>query len=101
MSIHLKKPYKIIPARYKRYEAHLSIPPDRTVIIPLRLLGDEVSCDVRWEDSNGELKVLHNVVFVSENLMPLNTLLDDKLHEIWQHYYGNSVDVKTDSQPVP
>jgi hypothetical protein len=88
MSIHLNKPYKIVPTRYKRYEAHLSIPADRSVIIPLKSFGDEVCCDVRWEDNNGELKVLHNVVFVSENLSPLNNFLDDKLHEIWQHYYG-------------
>lgn len=88
MSIHLNKPYKIISGKHKRYESHYSIPAEKSVVIPLRALGAEVSCDVRWENENGELKSLHNIVFVNDNLIPLNSMIDEKLYEIWVHYYG-------------
>jgi hypothetical protein len=87
MSIKLSQPYKIVPERKKRYESHYNVPADRSLIVPLRLLGEEVSCDIRWEDDNGELHHLQNKIFVSENLVPLNPLLDVKLHELWEHYY--------------
>jgi len=87
MSIHLKKPYKIIESKHKKYSEHYEILADRSLVVPLRQFGEEVSCDVRWENANGELKVLNNLVFVSENLIPLNPLIDEKLYEIWQHYY--------------
>jgi hypothetical protein len=91
MSIHLQKPYKIIPSKFKRYESHYHIPADRVLVVPIKELGTEVMCDVRWEDDNGELKELHNVVFLNDNLVALNPLLDTKLHEIWEHYYGAKV----------
>jgi hypothetical protein len=88
MAIHLNKPYKIVAFRQKRYESHYHIPADKSLVVPLKELGEEVSCDVRWEDSNGELKVLNNVLFVNDNLIPLNAMVDEKLHEIWEHYYN-------------
>jgi hypothetical protein len=91
MSIHLQKPYKIIQSKIKRYESHYQIPAERVLVVPIKELGAEVMCDVRWENDNGELKELHNLVFIIENLIPLNPLLDNKLHEIWEHYYGASV----------
>jgi hypothetical protein len=91
MAIHLNKPYKISPLRYKKYEAHYAIPPDRVLIVPLRSLGEEFSCDIRWEDEGGELKVLHNKIFIGANLVPLNAYLDEKLHELWQHYYPEPI----------
>lgn len=87
MSIKLNKPYKIIPERHKRYESHYGIPAGKALIVPMRELGEEVSCDIRWEDDNGELHKLENKIFVSQNLVPLNPLLEMKLHELWQHYY--------------
>ena len=76
--------------RHKRYETHYQIPADRSLVVPLRALGDEVACDVRWENENGELNMLENIVFVSDNLMPINALSDTSLLEIWQHYYSPS-----------
>ena len=89
MSVQLNKPYKIVPRKHKKYGAHYNIPAEKSLVVPLKQLGEEVSCDVRWENENGELKELHNVIFVFENLVPLNSMIDDKLHEIWMHYYNN------------
>jgi hypothetical protein len=87
MSIQLNQPYRIIPTRFKRYEAHYKIPAADVLVIPLKELGEEVLCDVRWEDSNGVMQVISNAMFVKENLIPLNAMLDVKLLEIWTHYY--------------
>jgi hypothetical protein len=94
MSLRLNAPYKIIHHKQKRYESHYLIPAATTLVVPLKELGEEVSCDVRWEDTNGELKVLHNKLFIVDNLVPLNAMVDVKLHEIWEHYYDKQ---KTDS----
>jgi hypothetical protein len=88
MSIQLTKPYKITAAKVKRYQNHYAMPADSSLIVPLKTLGNEVSCDIRWENENGELQLLENKVFVSENLVPLDPLIDHKLHELWEHYYG-------------
>jgi hypothetical protein len=88
MSIHITKPYKIVPSKHKRYGSHYNIPADRALVVPMKMLGTEVSCDVRWEDDNGEHKILQNIVFVSDYLVPLNVFIDQQLHELWQHYYG-------------
>ena len=88
MAIHINKPYKINPVRQKRYAAHYEIPADQVLVVPVKHLGDEVSCDIRWENDNGELKVIHNAVFIAENLIPVNAMIDDKLFELWKHYYG-------------
>jgi hypothetical protein len=90
MSIHINQAYRIIPSKHKRYEAHYKIPSGDVVVIPLKELGEEVSCDIRWEDANGELQVIHNAMFVKDNLVPLNAMLDTKLMEIWSHYYQSS-----------
>lgn len=74
----------------KRYEAHYKIPAAEVVVVPLKELGEEVLCDLRWEDSNGEIQVIHNAMFVKENLIPLNAMLDVKLHELWSHYYASA-----------
>jgi len=87
MSIQLLKAYKIIPPKHKRYGNHYQIPAERTLVVPLRWIGDEVSCDVRWEDDNGELKILQNVIFIRDNLMECDGFTDIKLLELWQHYY--------------
>jgi hypothetical protein len=90
MAIQLKQPYRIIPTRMKRYEAHYKIPAAEVVVVPLKELGEEVLCDLRWEDTNGEIQVIHNAMFVKENLIPLNAMLDVKLHELWSHYYAST-----------
>lgn len=83
----LNKAYKILPTRLKRYEAHYQIPADRCLIVPLKELGNEVSCDIRWEDDSGEFHLLSQKIFVSDNLIPLNGMLESKLYELWlQHY---------------
>jgi len=82
----IDRPYKIIPPKHKRYGAHYSIPAGEVVVMPVKELGDEVLCDVRWEDDGGHLHVLHNAVFVKENLTPLDAMLDNDLFEIWDHY---------------
>lgn len=93
MSIHIGKPYKIIKMREKRYNAHYNIPSEECVVIPTKVLGEEVLCDVRWEDQNGEMQFLQDKMFTSENLLPLNGMLHEKLYEIWDHYYNKSQEV--------
>lgn len=88
MAIHIGKPYRIINIRHKRYNAHYHIPSDDCLVVPLKEYGDEALCDVRWEDSNGELQVIHDRMFVSDNIAPLNAMLHEKLFEIWNHYYN-------------
>jgi hypothetical protein len=90
MNIHLNKPYKIIAFRQKRYAAHYNIPASDSLVVPVKNFQEEVQCDVRWENENGELKVLHEKMFVSENLIELNPLLDEKLFELWAHYYNGA-----------
>ena len=87
MKVEMNKPYKIVPSKQKRYEGHYQIPAADVLVVPLRELGSESSCDVRWEDSNGELHVISNKMFTNENLTPLNAMIDVKLYEIWSHYY--------------
>ena len=88
MSVHLNQPYKIIPTRYKRYESHYGIPAADVVVVPIKELGEEVSCDIRWEDNDGQLHIIQHSMFVKENLVPLNQMVDLKLFEIWNHYYN-------------
>jgi hypothetical protein len=92
MSIHLNQAYRINPIRYKRYESHYGIPAAEVVVIPLKELGEEVLCDIRWEDKNGELQVIHQAMFVKDVLIPLNPMLDAKLYEIWTHYYNSPME---------
>ncbi|MBT1702824.1 hypothetical protein [Chryseosolibacter indicus] len=87
-AIHLKQPYKILSHKIKRYTNHYSIPADACVIIPLKSYGDEVACEVRWEDDNGELQVKESLIFTSENLQPINKFINSSLYELWEHYYG-------------
>lgn len=87
MAINLNHPHRIIPTRVKRYETHYQIPAGNALVVPIKSLGEEVLCDIRWEDDNGELKVIHNAMFVYENLIPLKQLPDTKLFELWSHYY--------------
>jgi hypothetical protein len=91
MSIQLKKPYKIIPLRQKRYEEHYQVPAGHSIVIPLKQLGEEFSCDIRWQDTAGDSQVIHNAVFVVENLEPLNALMEDNLYALWKQYYGEPV----------
>lgn len=87
MSIKPGIPYKIAPLRVKKYAAHYNIVPERCVIIPTKIFGAEASCDIRWENDNGELFLLQNKFFICDNLLPLNAMLEPKLYEIWEHYY--------------
>jgi hypothetical protein len=90
MAILLNHPHRIIPTRVKRYEAHYHIPAGNALVVPMKNFGEEVLCDIRWEDSNGELKIIQNAMFVYDNLIPLRHLPDTKLFELWNHYYGES-----------
>jgi hypothetical protein len=91
MSIQLNKPYRIIRWKEKRSNAHYQIPSAKVVVIPLKKLDTEVLCDVRWENDNGEMKVLHDLMFIGDNLIPLNEMIDEKLFEVWKHYYSPSL----------
>lgn len=91
MSIQLKKPYKIIFHKRKRYASHYNIPAESSLVVPIKLYGNDISCDVRWENANGELQLLSDILFSVDNIEPLNPMTDDKLHDLWQHYYGTPV----------
>jgi hypothetical protein len=95
MTVKLNQAYKLIPTRLKRYNAHYQIPAADVLIVPTRLLGSECLCDVRWEDDNGELQHATNLMFVNENLVPLNPLIDTKRYELWSHYYQTQ-DIKNE-----
>jgi hypothetical protein len=97
MNIKQGLPYKITTQRAKRYATHYNILPEKCLIVPIRLFGSEASCDIRWEDDNGELFLLQNKFFVCENLVLLNALLDPKLQELWEHYYDSGLNVPVQS----
>ena len=89
-NIKLGTGYKIIETRYKRYVDHYHIPSPECLIVPLKSYGEDLSCEVRWEDEYGVLHSKEHLLFSNENLKPINPLLDVKLFEIWQHYYGSN-----------
>jgi hypothetical protein len=89
MSIQLNKPYKIIFHKQKRYAAHYNIPAAQALVVPLKVYGNDLSCDVRWENSNGELQHLPQILFATDNLEPLNSMKDDKLQDLFDHFYGS------------
>jgi hypothetical protein len=89
MSVQLGKPYKISQHKLKRYADHYNIPSDNCVVVPVKSFGDDLSCEVRWEDANGELQLRNDLLFSQENIEPLNAFKDPALHELWQHYYSN------------
>ena len=89
MSIHLKQPYKITLHKLKRYAAHYNIPAESCVVVPVASFGHDHSCEVRWENANGELQLKNGLFFSEENIEPLDALKDPGLHEIWLHYYSN------------
>ena len=102
MRIQLRKPYKIIERKLKRYEDHYKIPAAKCVVIPIKVFGDDLSCDVRWEDSNGELQEQNNLFFNVANIEPLNDMKDkdNGLYDIWQHYYKTDETQTTDHQTL-
>jgi len=88
-TVQLNKPYKISFHKLKRYTAHYGIPADKCVVIPKRYYDEDVACDVRWEDNNGELQVKELLFFASDNIEPVNALSHFHLYELWQHYHGS------------
>jgi hypothetical protein len=88
MAIQLNKPYIIIPTRVKRYETHYQIPAENALVVPSKIFDKEVLCEIHWKDASGELQVMHNAMFIGDNLAPLNPMLNEKLYEIWNHFYG-------------
>jgi hypothetical protein len=85
MSIQLNQPYKIIPDKYKVYQEHYIIPAEQSLVVPIKALGEEVACDIHWE-RNGELQVMHQTVFINENLMPIDLMEDEQLYALWKAY---------------
>ena len=88
MNIKLNKPYKIVREKLRRYTSHYNIPAGKALIVPVKDFGDEVSCDIRWEDGRGRLHLLENKVFSCENLTPMNGFQEEDLYELWEHYYA-------------
>jgi len=88
MTIRLRKPYKVARHKTKQYERHYGFPAENALVVPIRSLGDQASCDVRWEDETGILHLQRNRVFAIENLSPIDEMLDHDLHEVWLHYYA-------------
>jgi len=101
MTIKRGLPYKIEPHQAKKYAAHYNILPEKCLIVPLKLFGEEASCDIRWADDNGELFLLQNKFFMLENLVPLNPLLEVNLYELWRDYYKSGVSLSVQFQPDP
>ena len=91
MSVFLNKPYKIVDFKQERYDAHYNIRSSASLVVPTKYVGDELLCDVRWENENGELKVLHEKMFLKENLVRIDPEIDKALFELWDHYYNSSL----------
>ena len=92
MNIKQGFPYQVVQHRVNKYAAHYNISPSKCVIVPLRILGDEASCDIRWNDDNGDPHLLENKFFACENLVPLNALQEFELHIISKHVYNSATD---------
>ena len=93
-TIHLKQPYKLRENRLKRYETHYQIPAERCVIVPVRNFGEDIACDVRWKDNNGELQAKEGLLFKIENIEPINAMKNYQLHELWTSYMELSEPLK-------
>ena len=83
MQIQLNKPYKIVPSMLDVYEQHYKVPAALSLVIPTRILGEEVACDVRWKNTEEE-QVIRHAVFIIENLMPIEPFEDDELYTLWK-----------------
>jgi hypothetical protein len=83
----LRRAFKVSAEMCRRYGPHYNIPAENALVVPIKILGEEVSCDVRWEDDNGVLHLLEDKIFVIVNLERIDPLADSKLHELWEHYY--------------
>jgi hypothetical protein len=99
MTIKKGLPYKIEPHQAKKYAAHYNITPQKCLIVPVKIFDNEASCDIRWEDDNGEVFLLQNKFFVCENLVPLNSMLEVELHMLWRHYYDSGLNESEQFQP--
>jgi hypothetical protein len=80
--------YKIAPDKAKKYAVHYDIAPEKCLVVPIRLFGNEASCDIRWEDDNGEVILLEKKLFAGENLIPLNAMYDFELYALWKRHYN-------------
>ena len=100
MNIQVNKPYKIIPLQHRRYAEHYHIPSHEVIVVPQRNLGDEVMCDIRWLNEEGNAQVIHNAMFKNENLLPVNPVEDDSLFEIWAHFFGGRMMVSSTKNAI-
>lgn len=101
MTVKILQPYKIAAQKAKRYETHYNVPAERSLVVPRKMLGEEVACDIRWVDETGENHLLENKVFVAGNLIAINPLLEDKLFELWKkHYEGETASVPQAGQII-
>jgi hypothetical protein len=89
MSIHLKKPYKIIERKLKLYEEHYHIPSAKCVIVPVKEYGEDLACEVHWQDGDSKMEA-KQLFFNVKNLEPLDSIRDFQLHELWQLHYTES-----------
>jgi len=85
--IRLKKPYKILSIKHQRYSEHYQIPSGKCLIVPTKAYGDDMACDVRWEDLNGEQQLREKLFFSKENIEPIDPMYNFELHELWVNYY--------------
>jgi hypothetical protein len=89
-NIKLKNPYKIIGKKLKRYGGHYQIPADNCLVVPQKVYGEDISCDVWWKDENGDLQQRPQLLFHGENLEPLNSMEDFHLYELWENCYKST-----------
>jgi hypothetical protein len=89
MWVSLKKPYKIVGNKEKRYGEHYQIPASRCLIIPHERREEEVLCDVHWKEGDG-IRALHNIMFDSENLELVNPMDNSDLFDLWVYFRPQS-----------
>ena len=98
MWVSLKKPYKIVGIKEKRYSEHYQIPASRCLIVPQVRREDEILCDVHWKENDG-LHALHNIMFDSENLEQVNSVNHSELFELWSSFKSWN-DKKDETQEI-
>lgn len=85
-NIRLGKPYKVSEHKHKQYNKHYEIPVQSCVVVPVKIYGDQISCDLRWKDESGETRHREDLMFSSAYLVPLDAIKDFKLYDLWEEY---------------
>lgn len=86
-NVHLKTPYKIIPARVKRYTDFYGIPAENCIIIPIKAYGDQVNSEAIWKVDD-TIERREGLMFSADNLEAVTLKKDFRMFSVWEEYRG-------------